>query len=97
MRRVAASRVYVNEKEFYTNHVVELLDHLVVNHYALEGELPMTEWLSGTIIIRNREAYHTPKNLSPEEICTKFASRHAQSPSELGTYNGCGNSNIQRL
>ena len=26
MRRVAASRVYVNEKEFHNNHVVELLE-----------------------------------------------------------------------
>lgn len=66
MRRVAASKVYINEKEF-RNHVVELFDHLVVNHYALEGELPMTEWLGGTIIIRGREAYHTSLLLSPEE------------------------------
>ncbi len=70
MRRVAASRVYLNEKEFHTNYIVELFDHHVVNHYALEGELPMTEWLGGTIIIRNREAYHTSKILSHEEIIT---------------------------
>ncbi|MBO4673737.1 MAG: hypothetical protein J5616_05255 [Bacteroidaceae bacterium] len=70
MRRVAASRVYINEKESHTNHVVELLDHSVVNHYALEGELPMTEWLGGTIIIRNRKAYHVPQVLSPEDILT---------------------------
>jgi len=66
MRRVAASIVYINEKEF-RNHVVELFDHLLVNHYPLEGELPMTEWLGGTIIIRGRTAYHTPKILLPEE------------------------------
>ena len=82
MRRVAASRVYVNEKEIHNNHVVELFEHLVVNHYPLEGELPMTEWLGGTIIIRGGEAYHT---------------RQVLSPSELGAYNGCSNGNIQRL
>ena len=72
MRRVAASRVYINEKDFHTNHVVELYDHLLVNHYALEGELPMTEWLGGTIIIRGREAYHTQQLLSPEEVLNTF-------------------------
>ena len=66
MRRVAASKVYINEEEF-RNHVVELFDHLLVNHYPLEGELPMTEWLGGTIIIRDRKAYHSPLILSFEE------------------------------
>ena len=69
MRRVAASRVYINEKEF-RNHVVELFDHLLVNHYPLAGELPMTEWLGGTIVIRDRKAYHYPQVLTPEEIQT---------------------------
>ena len=82
MRRVAASRVYINEKEFHNNHVVELFEHLVVNHYPLGGELPMTEWLGGTIIIRGREAYHSSLVLSP---------------SELSTDNRCGNGYIQRL
>jgi len=65
MRRVAASRVYINEKEFRNNHVVELLHHQVINHYPLEGELPMTEWLGGTILIRDHQAFHTPQVLSP--------------------------------
>lgn len=82
MRRVAASRVYINEKEFHNNYVVELLDHLVVNHYPLQGELPMTEWLGGTILIRDRQAFHTPKVLSP---------------TELGTNNRGGNGDIERL
>ena len=82
MRRVAASKVYINEKEFHNNHVVELFEHLVVNHYPLEGELPMTEWLGGTIIIRERMAYHIPLVLSP---------------AELSAYDGGSNGNIQRL
>ena len=81
MRRVAASKVFINEKEF-RNHVVELYDHLLVNHYPLEGEIPMTEWLGGTIIIRGREAYHTRQTLSS---------------AELSTYDSGGNSDIQRL
>lgn len=80
-RRVAASIVYINGKEFHY-HVVELFNHLVVNHYALEGELPMTEWLGGTIIIRNGEAFHSPDILSP---------------TELSTYDSGCNSHIQRL
>lgn len=75
--------MYINEKEFHTNYVVELFEHLVINHYPLSGELPMTEWLGGTIIIRGKEAYHTPTILS--------------SAAELGTDNGGGNGYIQRL
>ena len=82
MRRVAASRVYLNGKEFHTNYVVELFDHLLVNYYPLEGEIAMTEWLGGTIIIRGREAYHT---------------RDVLSPTELSTYDSGCNSDIKRL
>lgn len=71
MRRVAASRVYINEKDFHTNYVVEIFSHHVVNHYPLQDELPMTEWLGGTIVIRNRIAYHTPQILSPDDLTLK--------------------------
>ena len=70
MRRVAASRIYFNNKDFRTNHVVELVDHFVVNHYPLKGEIPMAEWLGGTIIICNRRAYHTRQVLTPDEVAT---------------------------
>ena len=82
MRRVAASRVYINEKEFHNNYVVELFEHLVVNHYPLTNEPPMTEWLGGTIIIRGKEAYHAQKVLSP---------------AELSTYDSGSNSDVERL
>ena len=81
MRRVAASKVFINEKEF-CNHVVELFGHLLVNHYPLKGELTMTEWLGGTIIIRGREAFHTKQVLSS---------------AELSTYNGSGDGYVERL
>ena len=81
MRRVAASIVYINEKEFH-NHVVELLNHQVTNHYPLEGEQPMTEWLGGTIIVHEQEAFHIRKVLSS---------------AELSTDDGCGYGYIERL
>ena len=56
MRRIAASRVYINGKEFH-NHVVELLDNHLLRHYPLTEELPMTEWLPGPIIIRDDQAF----------------------------------------
>ena len=61
---------------FHTNHVVELTDHIVTNHYPLTTELPHTEWLGGTIIIKDRHAYHFKKVLSPDEASsttTNFA------------------------
>lgn len=70
MRRVAASRIYFNTSEFRTNYVVELIDHFVVNYYSLQGEIPMTEWLGGTIIIRNRQAFHIRQILTPNELTT---------------------------
>lgn len=66
-RRVAATRVYLNRHEFYTNHIVELSDHIVISHYPLTAELPHTEWLGGTIILEGNHAYHTSKVLSSEE------------------------------
>lgn len=100
MRRVAASRVYINEKEFHNNHVVELLHHSVVRHYPLREELPMTEWLGGTIILRGTEAFHIGKVLSPEEFSSYFSSETAStlsSSAELSAHDGGGNGHIQRL
>ena len=51
MRRIAASKVYIDREHVYTNHIVELYDDRVVNHYPLPSELPMTEWLGGVIIL----------------------------------------------
>ena len=68
MRRVASNIVYINNIEFYKNHIVELYEHIVVNHYRLSEELEMTEWFSGTIIIFERAAYLFRKQLSQEEV-----------------------------
>ena len=74
VRKVAATRVYLNASEFYSNHVVELAGHIVTNHYPLIAELPYTEWFGGTIIVQDNHAYHTKKVLTPEEAKTFYAS-----------------------
>ena len=61
-RRVAANVVIFSEEERYVNHVVELCNSRVVNHYPLQGEIAMTEWLGGTIVIENWKAYHITKH-----------------------------------
>ena len=61
-RRVASNYLIVGDRRLI-NHVVELLDGQVVNYYPLRGEIPMTEWLGGTITIENGKAYHNGKPL----------------------------------
>ena len=51
LRRIAASHITLPDGTQLHNHVVELWEGRVVNYYPLEGELPMTEWLGGSIII----------------------------------------------
>lgn len=68
MRRVAASRVYTSIEEFYNNHIVELFDSFVVNHYSLQSELAMTEWLGGIIVLTHadipQDQFHTINSVS---------------------------------
>lgn len=95
MRRVAANIVYINNIEFYKNHIVELYEHIVVNHYKLSNELAMTEWFSGTIIIHDRQAYLIKQILSQEEVNEIYT--HLSSSSEFSTDNCRCNSNFERL
>lgn len=53
MRRVGAHKV-ITESSTLNQAVVEIYDGRVVNYYEFHDELPMTEWLGGTIII-NRD------------------------------------------
>lgn len=95
MRRVAANIVYINNIEFYKNHIVELYEHIVVNHYKISEELAMTEWFRGTILIYNRNAFLIEKvltNSEVEEIYSLLASS-----SELSTDNSSCYGNIKRL
>lgn len=51
MRRVGAHKV-ITESETLTQAVVEIYDDRVVNYYEFRDELPMTEWLGGTITVK---------------------------------------------
>lgn len=95
MRRVAANMVYNNDIEFHKNHIVELYNHIVVNHYSLQEEMPMTEWFGGTIFIFDKEAYHISKIVSQNEA--KDIYDILSSSSELGTHHSCSYGHIQRL
>lgn len=53
MRRVAANRVFFSPTISYANHILEICGRYVVNHYQLDDELELTEWLGGIILIAN--------------------------------------------
>lgn len=62
MRRVGAHEVILPEQTLH-QAVVEIQDDRVVNYFEFRDELPMTEWLGGTIqIFKNADgvlqAYH---------------------------------------
>lgn len=55
MRRVGA-HIVITETEKLCQAVVEIDEDRVVNYYEFRDELPMTEWLGGTInIVRDDE------------------------------------------
>jgi len=111
MRRVAANIVYINNKEFHKNHIVELFDDMVVNHYGLSEELAMTEWLGGIILLTYARDIELKDVNSIDEFyaladsCEEKDMRmHAYhlnkvlSPTtKFSTDNGCGNCHIKRL
>lgn len=68
MRRIAANRVYFNNEEFYKNHIIELFGSNVVNHFSLQSELAMTEWLGGIIMLTNASELDTSGLNSVEEF-----------------------------
>lgn len=48
VRKIAANKIIIDGTP-YTNHVVELLDGVLIAHYPLRGEQAMTEWYTGTL------------------------------------------------
>lgn len=58
MRRIAAKHVVMPNGTTFTNHVVEIMDSRLVNHYPLQGEIEMTEWLGGTIVVEADGIHH---------------------------------------
>ncbi len=111
MRRVAANIVYTNVKEFHKNHIVELFDGIVVNHYGLTEELAMTEWLGGIILLTKAEDLELDGIDSIEQFyeradnwdyqSKRFNAYHLNkvlSPStKFSTDNGSSNCHIKRL
>lgn len=55
MRRVGAHEVVFSNRTL-TQAVVEIQGTQVVNYYEFRDELPMTEWLGGTIILKYSES-----------------------------------------
>lgn len=54
MRRVGAHEVVIDNR-LLRQAVVELEGQRVVNYYEFRDELPMTEWLGGTIQLTTSE------------------------------------------
>lgn len=50
IRRIASNEVLLDDKSYH-QCVVELEEGRVVNYYCFEDELPLTEWLGGTIVL----------------------------------------------
>lgn len=50
-RRVAAHLVIIGDRQL-RQAAVELCEGRVVNYYEFSDELPMTEWIGGTIILQ---------------------------------------------
>ena len=53
-RRLGAHNIITESGELRQG-VVELIDDTVVNYYTFTDELPMTEWLGGTIVLLKDE------------------------------------------
>lgn len=55
MRRCGAHEVKLPDGSILEQAVVEISEGRVVNYYEFRDELPMTEWLGGTIEIKRDE------------------------------------------
>lgn len=56
MRRCGAHEVILVDGRILRQAVVEIENGRVVNYYEFQDELPMTEWLGGTIEVRHDES-----------------------------------------
>ena len=61
MRKVAASRVYYSQYNYKINQIIEVSSQKVVVVRDLKHEEPMTEWLTGTIILTNKTDINSEK------------------------------------
>lgn len=51
VRRVASFKV-IKDNTIYERMAIEIVGDKVVNYYSFSTELPMTEWLGGTIELK---------------------------------------------
>lgn len=63
MRRVAAHEVIEGSTQIHLG-AVEIEGDKAERYYQFSGELPRTEWLGGTIEIKNGQAFHNGKLLT---------------------------------
>ena len=56
-RRIAASQIILPDGSKHQRHVVELIGSRVVSCRPLEGEMPYTEWYSGTVVLEQEQVY----------------------------------------
>lgn len=61
MRKVAASRVYFSQYDYKINQIVEISNQKILNIRDLKHEEPMTEWLTGAIILTNKTGINSEK------------------------------------
>lgn len=54
-RQVAANRIITSDNTEIKLGVVEIDDTIVTRVYSLQGELPFTEWIGGTITIKTAD------------------------------------------
>lgn len=55
MRRCGAHKVLLPDGSTLRQAIVEIHESRVVNYYEFHVELPLTEWLGGTIEVRRNE------------------------------------------
>lgn len=68
MRRVGAHYIKKGD-DIIVQGVVEIEDCRVVNYYTFSTELPMTEWLGGTIELRHNEEGILQAFKNNKQIC----------------------------
>lgn len=68
MRRIGANRIVCSRTQVLTLGVVEISDCYLSNFYAIDGELPQTEWFGGTIILSSVKHADLPSCATMEQI-----------------------------
>ena len=68
MRRVASNWVYRSETQLLKQAVVVLTDEYVGNYYAIQDDMPATEWIGGIVFLTAQEEPEFPKMVTLEDL-----------------------------